>query len=240
MKKSLLVSSWLFLLFLFSACGLDTFYYLNPPISWNFIDEAASLSTDPSNEFVSFVTSLNSESREIFQGTSVYYKIYNSPTQLLSHKTTIENINTEYSDQGIERLNNWGYQPLTTTELTTANLVSASDLIKEVSIRLSNQVPNPQVPGSYMYPADVTIDNVSIGIPLRSIDNKTFSFSTTAEDSSIYSIPKEGEEDVYFTANAETSTWYVALYGITTGTSPSLTPVYSRVIYLGSLAIVPS
>ena len=136
---------------------------------------------------------MNSESREIFQGTSVYYKIYNSPTQLLSHKTTIENIDTEYSDQGIGRLIDWGYQALTTAELTTANLVSASDSIKEVSIRLSNQTEDPQSPGKYLYPAAVTIDGTGIGIPLRSVDDKTFSFSATAGDDSPDSVPREGK-----------------------------------------------
>lgn len=240
MKKTLSILGWLFLLFLLSACGLDTFYYLNPPISKEFIDEADSISNDPSNQFVSFATSMNSENREIFQGTSVYYKIYNSPTQLLSHKTTIEDIDTEYSDQGIGRLNGWGYQSLTTTKLTTANLVSASDSVKEVYIRLSNQTEDPPSSGIYMYPADVTIDGASIGIPLRSVDNKTFSFSATADDDSPYSVPREGEEDVYFTADAGTSTWYVALYAVSTGMSPSLTPVYSQVTYLGSLAINPT
>jgi len=239
-KKSLSKPCWLFLLFLLSACGLDTFYYLNPPISRYFIDEAASISNDPSNEFVSFVTSMNSESREIFQGTSVYYKIYNSPTQLLSHKTTIENIDTEYSDQGIGRLIDWGYQALTTAELTTANLVSASDSIKEVSIRLSNQTEDPQSPGKYLYPAAVTIDGTGIGIPLRSVDDKTFSFSATAGDDSPDSVPREGQADVYFTASYSTATWYVALYAVSTGMSPSLTPVYSQVTYLGSLAITPN
>lgn len=237
MKKIWMIFNWLFLLLFYSACGLDTFYYLNPPISMTFIDEAASLSNDPTKQFVSFKTAVNADSEDVFQGTSVYYKIFNSTSQLLSNKTTIENIDSEYSNQGIERLISWGYQPLTTDRVTTANLVPAGD-VKVVSIRLYNQTPDGA--GNYEYPAEITVDGQSIGIPVRSVEDKTFSFNSTAEPNSIYSLPVEGQEDVNFSAGVGTNTWYVALYAVSTGMSPSLTPVYSQAVYLGSLAIVPS
>lgn len=229
--------SWLFLLLFFSACGLDTFYYIDPPISRHFIDDASSLSSDPSNQFVSFITaSPNADNADIFQGTSVYYKIFNDTNQLKSNKISIENINSEYTNQGIERLISWGYQPLTTDKVTTANLVSAGQT-KAVTIRLANAT---QINQGYAYPAEIIVDGQSIGIPVRSVDNKTFSFNSTAESNSIYSLPVEGQEDVSFSAGAGTNMWYVALYAVSTGMSPSLTPVYSKVVYLGSLAIEPS
>lgn len=228
--------SWLFLLMFFSACGLDTFYYIDPPISRQFIDDASSLSNDPLNQFVSFITaSSNADNADIFQGTSVYYKIFNSTSNLLYNKTSIENINTEYTNQGIERLISWGYQPLTTDKVTTANLVSAGKT-KEVAIRLANATQTSQ---GYAYPAEITVDGQNIGVPVRSVENKTFSFSTTAESDSIYSLPEEGQEDVNYSTSAGTNMWYVALYAVSTGMSPSLTPVYSQVVYLGSLAIEP-
>lgn len=229
--------SWLFLLLLFSACGLDTFYYLDPPISMTFIDEATSLSNDPSKQFVSFVTaSSNAGNADIFQGTSVYYKIFNSPAALLSNKASIENINAEYTNQGIERLIGWGYQPLTTDKVTTANLVSAGQT-GEVTIRLANAT---QINQGYAYPAAITVGGSGIGVPLRSVEKKTFSFNSTVPLDSIDSVPVAGQEDVTFSAGFATTTWYVALYAVSTGMSPSLTPVYSQVVYLGSLAIVPS
>ena len=229
MKKLRIIFSWLFLLLFFSACGLDTFYYLDPPISITFIDEAASVSNDPSKQFVSFVTAAsNADTTDIFQGTSVYYKIYNNPEQLLSNKKSIESINTEYTNQGIELLISWGYQLLTTDQVTTANLVAAGGP-KLVSIRLCNQISE--------FPAVIEVDRQSIGIPVRSVEDKTFSFNSTAESNSIYSLPVEGQEDVTFDTDFGTSTWYVALYAVSTGMSPSLTPVYSQVVYLGSLAI---
>ena len=231
-----MIFSWLFLLLIFSACGLDTFYYLNPPISMTFIDDATSLSDDPIKQFVSFKTAVNGDTEDVFQGTSVYYKIFNSTSQLLSNKTTIENIDSEYSNQGIERLISWGYQPLTTDKVTTANLVPAGQT-KEVTIRLANATQTNQ---GYAYPAEITVDGQNIGVPVRSVEDKTFSFNPTAESNSIYSLPVEGQEDVSFSAGIGTDTWYVALYAVSTGMSPSLTPVYSQVVYLGSLAIVPS
>lgn len=236
MKILRMIFSW-FLLVFFSACGLDTFYYLDPPISIDFIDETESLSNDPSKKFVSFATtSSNADNADIFQGSSVYYKIYNSPDQLFNNKKSIENINKEYTNQGMELLISWGYQPLTTDKVTTANLVSAGQT-KAVTIRLANAT---QTNPGYAYPASITVDGQSIGVPVRSVENKTFSFSSTADSNSINSLPEEGQEDVSFSTGAGTSTWYVALYAVSTGMSPSLTPLYSQVVYLGSLAIVPS
>lgn len=237
MKKIWMIFSWFFLLLIFSACGLDTFYYLNPPISMTFIDEATSLSNDPTKQFVSFKTASNADSEDVFQGTSVYYKIFNSTSQLLSNKTSIENIDSEYTNQGIERLISWGYQPLTTDKVTTANLVPAGD-VKVVSIRLYNQTQDST--GNYENPAEITVDGQNIGVPVRSVEDKTFSFNLTAESNSIYSLPVEGQEDVSFSAGVGTDTWYVALYAVSTGMSPSLTPVYSQAVYLGSLSVVPS
>ena len=237
MKKIWMIFSWLFFVLFYSACGLDTFYYLNSPVSMTYIDEAASLSNDPTKQFVSFITTSNDDNEDIFQGTSVYYKIFNDPNQLLSNKTTIENIDSEYTNQGIERLISWGYQALTSDKVTTANLVPAGD-VKVVSIRLYNQTPDGA--GNYEYPAEITVDGQSIGIPVRSVEDKTFSFSSTADSNSLYSLPVEGQEDVSFSAGVGTSIWYVALYAVSTGMSPSLTPVYSQAVYLGSLSIVPS
>ena len=103
--------------------------------------------------------------------------------------------------------------------------------IAEVSIRLYNEDGNP---------AEVRIDGIDKGVPLRAFENKTFSFDKNAQEDSIYSVPREGESDVRFTASYSTATWYVALYAVSTGMSPSLTPVYSQVTYLGSLAITPN
>lgn len=230
-KKILtMMACWLFIFFL-SSCGLDTFYYLDPPISMNFIDEAASLSDDPSMHYVSFLTTSNADGSDVFQGTSVYYMIYNNPTLLLSDKASIENINESNSDQGMNRLIQWGYQALTTSQINTVNLVPSSTGITEVSIRLYNEDGNP---------AEVKIDGKDAGVPLRAFENKTFSFNSNVQDNSPYSVPQEGESDVRFSANSPTATWYVALYAVSTGMSPSLTPVYSQVTYLGSLAITPS
>ena len=238
MKILRMIFSWFFFLVFFSACSLDTFYYLDPPISIDFIDETESLSTDPSKQFVSFATaSSNADNADIFQGSSVYYKIYNSPDQLFNNKKSIENINKEYTNQGMELLISWGYQPLTTDKVDTVNLVSAGGS-QEVTIRLWNQTLDGE--GNYTYPARIQVGGNDIGIPVRSVNDNFFSFNSSVDGDSPYSLPMEGQEDVSFSTGAGTSTWYVALYAVSTGMSPSLTPVYSQVVYLGSLAIVPS
>lgn len=234
-KKLLLMICWL--VFFLAGCGLDTFYYLNAPNSLNFINEAESTSQDPTMHYVSFVTASNPDNDDFFQGTAVYYRIYNSASRLLSDQRSIENLDKDTSNQGINRLFSWGYQPLTTDKIDTANLISAGGA-KEVSIRLFNE--GSQSGGVYPYPANISVDGTSIGVPLRSFEDKNFSFSTTASADDPDSVPEEGEEDVQYSAGVSTSTWYVALYAVSAGMTPSLTPVYSSVTFLGSLAIVPT
>lgn len=235
-KKLSLMACWL--IFFLAGCGLDTFYYLNPPISRTFINEAESASQDPNLHYVTFLTATNPDSEDIFQGTVVYYMIYNSPSRLISDQQSIENLSEENSNQGINNLLSWGYQALTTDQIDTVNLIPAGGA-REVSIRLFNE-GSYQDESGYPYPADVSVDGASIGIPLRSFEDKVFSFNTNAEPDDPDSVPVEGQEDVRFSSGVSTATWYVALYAVSTGTSPSLTPVYSNVTFLGSLAIVPT
>lgn len=232
----LLVASCLFFCFL-SGCGLDTFYYLNPPTTVHFINEAETTSQDAEKHYVSFVTASNPDSQDIFQGTAVYYKIYNDKNTLISNHKAIESLNDNNSNQGINRLFGWGYQPLTTDEINTVNLVSSGS-VGTVSIRLFNEIP--QSGGGYSYSAEVSVDGVDKGIPLRSFDGKNFSFNTNANPDDPNSVPRDGQEDVWFSPGISTDIWYVALYAVSTGTSPSLTPVYSSVTFLGSLAIKPT
>ena len=55
-------------LLIFVSCGLETFYFLDPPIN-NRITENPS---DPSERFFSFRTVTNSSSADIFTGTAGY------------------------------------------------------------------------------------------------------------------------------------------------------------------------
>lgn len=235
-KKMLFVTCWL--IFFLAGCGLDTFYYLNPPISRDFINEAESLSQDSSKHYVSFVTASNPDAADFFQGTAIYYMIYNSASRLLSDQSTIENLDKDNSNQGINNLLSWGYQALITDQIDAVNLIPSGGS-KEVVIRLFNEGIY-QTGVGYAYPANVSVDGTSIGIPLRCFDNKNFSFNETADPEDSDSVPEEGQEDVRFSTGTPTSTWYVALYAVSTGMSPSLTPVYSSVTFLGSLAIVPT
>ena len=81
--RKILFYSCLFVFPLFS-CGLDTFYYLNHPIRTRFIDAATSAgdSLDPNLQYFAFKTV--DTAGDVYQGTAVYYKIYNDPQKLQS------------------------------------------------------------------------------------------------------------------------------------------------------------
>ena len=93
----------------FVSCGLETFYFLDPPIN-NRITENPS---DPSERFFSFRTVTNSSSADIFTGTAVYYCLYNNYSTMTSNMASISNlIGEDYSDAAMNRVLNLGYQPI--------------------------------------------------------------------------------------------------------------------------------
>ena len=95
-------SGFLFLIsfFVFISCGLDTFYYLDPPLA----DAEIANPEDPAERVFTFQTASNSSSSDIFKGTSVYYRLYNNFSVMSSNMQTIASINEEYSDAAMNKM----------------------------------------------------------------------------------------------------------------------------------------
>ncbi|MBU3849936.1 MAG: hypothetical protein IAA16_05160 [Candidatus Treponema excrementipullorum] len=227
--RKILFYSCLFVFPLFS-CGLDTFYYLNHPIRTHFIDAATSAgdSSDPSLQYFEFRTV--DTAGDVYQGTAVYYKIYNDPQKLQSERIAIENYNEEYSDRGINTLRSYNYKLLSTTEITSSNLVTKNDGVTDVMIYLYDTTAHKP---------EVIIGGTSRGIPVRENDGYfTFDNNDTSADGK-YKCPQENDSDYTYTAGVTTEAYYVAAFAVATGMNTSLTPIYSQVEYLGSLKITP-
>ncbi|MBR5867561.1 MAG: hypothetical protein IKZ04_06580, partial [Spirochaetaceae bacterium] len=80
---------FILLILLLVSCGLETFYYLDPPLA----DAEIANPEDPAERVFTFKTAKNIDSADIFKGTSVYYRLYNSFSAMTSNRSTIANIN---------------------------------------------------------------------------------------------------------------------------------------------------
>lgn len=206
------------------SCGLETFYFLDPPIS----DVELENPSDPAQRVFSFQSVSNSASSDIFVGTAVYYRLYNSQSTMNSNMATIENINDEYSDAAMNRMISFGFQPIAlgNSEL----IVEKSEGVAKVKIRIFTE-------GTYK--AEVLIDDDGKGVPLRFPLRKGFSFYPVEEETEEeFPVPKEGDEDTNY-SSAGGEIWYILAYAVSVGRSMELTPVYSQVTPLGWLSVSP-
>lgn len=215
---------FILLILLLVSCGLETFYYLDPPLA----DAEIANPEDPAERVFTFKTAKNIDSADIFKGTSVYYRLYNSFSAMTSNRSTIANINEEYSDAAMNRMISLGFQPISVDNI---ELVSTKDDGSvTVQIRLFNE---------NIYKAEVVVNDKNKGEPLRMPIRKGFSFYPVEEETEDeYPVPTSDDEDTNYSSDGE-STWYVLAYAVSVGTSLELTPVYSQVTPLGYLAVEP-
>ncbi|MGL4987589.1 MAG: hypothetical protein ACRC5H_10725 [Treponemataceae bacterium] len=204
-------------LFFVTACGLEEYYILEPPI---FIRD--SVPTDDSNNRYNFRTneSVNSSLGDVFVGTVVFYKIYNSESELNSARSSISSSNTDYSQAGYNRLKSLDYKELLIKNSTETVLLPKTDNNRAISIRLYQQgsASNP-------YEAGLFIDDEFQGYPVR-YNRKEF-----------IDTDNFGDDDTVNTAGSSLDEWYINAYAVTYGLDPFLSPVYSTVLYLGSIYV---
>lgn len=209
-----------------NSCGLPVYYSLEPSTSYSLP------TNDPLNRFFSFTTSDEENSdQDIYQGTNIYYKIYNSSTNRDADISRISSSNLEYTDRGFNTLRYLNYQqlgssnPIDTSNDTLFPLSSENRLIK---IRLFTEGSS-----DYPYRAGFTIAGnfIEDAIPLRSTTSATFDFFESGF------LPDSIDSDVTYLSTAGTDTWYVNAYAVSVGRNTSYQPFYSSLIHLGYITI---
>lgn len=208
------------------SCGLPVYYTLNPPSAY------AQPTNDPLNRFFSFTTADSQNSvMDIYQGINIYYKIYNDPAARDADINSIQSSNTEYSDNGMRRLQALGYSELgTTNKISTINdtLLPLESSNRTVRVRLFTEgfVGSP-------YTAGFTINNnpVRDSIPIRSVLSNSFDFFGTGP------VPSSIDSDVKFTSSAGTTIWFVNAYAVSVGRNTSFQYFYSSLLHLGYITI---
>lgn len=248
-------------LLLLEACGLDTFYYLDPPIT----DGHTSYYTteDGIYRYFSFVTNeesslgdndqyFSSSSELVFLGTEVYYKIYNNYSTMVSAENAIDSLNSSssnYAAAAESLIESRGYKPLKFSSGSFTPLVEAgsSPNNRHVYIRLndygtevdySKGICISSQPMDKYSPANALMHNGQPVMPRRYI-NSSYGFNFGQDDNN--PLPKNGDADVtYSSSSSDSGTWYVDMYAVSVGRDTSYSTSYSKVLFLGSVKIQES
>lgn len=245
-KKVLFFSLGLIMCFFSGSCGLDVYYILYPPSESRYVDQ----DTDALGRYFSFRTADQENSEmDIFIGTTVIYKIYNTLSKLLSDSSSISIYNDEFSEKGYNRAIALGYQQMLTSN-SDYPLVSKSNNNKTVEIRLFTEGfgENPYEAGIKISD-QYTMDGSDKAIPLRSENARTFAFYSSEKNTIVndvsYSneVPTQEDIDVSFVELEESSqenVWYVNAYAVSVGMTSDFTYKYSELEPLGFIVIKES
>lgn len=209
------------------SCGLDTFYVIEPP--FQIIKQPLYNSTDFNERYFEFYTNETTDiSGFNFQGTNVYYRIYDSSSKLDSEVSTlnakandVEN-NSNVANYLIET---YKYQSLTYENNTTITLIPNTGENKKVKIRLSDYQSS--------YPSEISFSNQQYK-PMRSINgNLSFNFGRNGKNDK-----KPVADDADFNSSSSSdSKYYVAMFAVGVGTDAAYSPYYSNILYLGAVTI---
>ena len=234
-KKATGIFSLIFFIFcivLFSSCGMQVHFSLDPPVSYHKPDYSTS---DYAQKYFEFRTASNSDAGEFtVLGTAVYYKIYGSSSALVTDVNSVEALNTSSNGSAAARkvIETLGYKQLGTSAGSVTPFISGRNS-KRVSVRLMTYGTDSD------YSAKVEIGGVKQAwTPLRFDSRYTFEFGRNDSKYANYDnnkAPVQSDEDVK--GRASNGIWYVNMYAVSVGRDASYTPYYSLVCHLGSVAI---
>lgn len=243
-------------LLLFSSCGLDEYYVLDAPkTAYNEPSVSSSTYTGQTlydSAYFDFLTSDDTNSSDgdfTYEGTAVYYKIYNNYSTMNSHISTVSSLSnsTNASSSATKIIQDYKYVQLGTSSGSVSPLIPSSASNQRVYIRLTNYNSAPEYAARIEISSRDSSGNYSVTttyVPRRTGNSKTFDFGRKynsnyqLDSSGNYIKPVEGEDDVYFSSSTSAENiWYVNLYAVSVGRDNTFTPYYSDVLHLGAVAI---
>ncbi|MBO7637571.1 MAG: hypothetical protein J6S91_01215, partial [Treponema sp.] len=225
-KKVLKKTLFLLPAFFMCTCGLDTFYYVDSPVSDGHI--ASYSSVDPVSNYFSCRTTEESPSENqymfgysecSFLGTEIYYKIYNNYSTMTSNQSSVESMSsnsTQTSAAASYLIDTKGYKPLKLSSGSLYPLIKAASSPQNrfVYIKLTDGEPicvstTPMI--SYTGGKELRVDGLPV-FPRRYIDSgKGFSFGLDDANP----LPLQTDEDVTWSENpSEEGVWYVDMYAV--------------------------
>lgn len=242
------------------SCGTETTYYLDP--STKIIHEP-NQDTVEADAYFEFVAKSSSDQSSIdggfkYQGTAVYYKIYNNYSEIENRWTSINKLNESDNEaSAAQSVISYGYKPLGTNAGEEDPLIG--DNGGTVKIRLFNYLET-QLSGEeyekYERRAYIKINGVQMFLPLRAEGKFTFDFGRKETEinlvpsasikvgSNVKNITPDGNNDsdaigdVYKSGSFSSGKcWYVDMYAFSVGHDNNFTKYYSKVLHLGCVKI---
>lgn len=212
---------------LLTACGIQSFIYLEKPQRSGH---------DPSNlaalndRYCAFQTTDAQNIAAVgayFQGTEIYYRIYERKNDCENDRSQINKYNDDNPFSAAQYLEtSKRYYRLATDQISTRPLIGIQSSNVTVRFRLQDYgIPVTD-------PAQLTIDGVSQGLPRRDgrIQNsKIFDRENIArgdDDVQRSSVPSEVNDY-----------WYVNFYAVSYGYTTTFSTLYSALEYLGYILI---
>ena len=242
--------------FSFSSCGLDNYYYLDPPRSDGHQIQYGD--SDESKHYFSCITTeesgsgtnsdyFSSSSDFVFLGTGIYYKIYNNYSAMQSVESSVNSMisssDNTYTSASEYLIYTKGYKELKISRGVRDPLIGrgSSPEDRYVNIRLTDY---GDFPAGIWISSDgndvmndsnaLKVDGISVR-PMRSGSTYGFEFSATDSNNP---VPKSGDDDVEISATASVEgEWYVDMYAVSVGRDSSYTESYSQPFFMGSVAI---
>lgn len=213
------------------SCGLDTFYVVDAPS--NVIHQPDCTSIEYSDNYFEFYTVDRDYDSIKFLGTDVYYKVYKSTSRLKTEAEDLQaaaNRDDSNNSSADKLIQSYHFQPLRGAGYEDkVVLIPTSGTNQRVSIRLSDY--------QGIYLAQITLDGENIYgsgsrvIPVRNLpDSPSFNFSSNQ-------TPKNEDADVNTSGSSSDKDWYVSLFALAIGQDTTYTPIYSNILYLGSVKI---
>lgn len=237
---------------LLASCGLDTFYYLDPPL--NYESHAGPGSTDETQNYFSCRTNEESSTGSnseyfgsaelLFLGTEIYYKIYTSSSTMASVETSVSSMSsaTNYSSAAEYLISTKGYKPLGISNGSISPLIKAgsSPQNRYVYIRLTDD--GADFPIGAICVSDSILRTPSADkeltfggdpvYPCRSVESRGFNFGKNGVP-----LPQSGDDDVEYGSGPEDGKWYVDMYAVSVGRDSSYSNTYSQPCFMGSVTI---
>ena len=256
----------IYCLFFVNSCGLEEYYYLDPPVSNHTITMSSS-SSYADTDYYYLCNPLDNDNNGYYsspfeyEGTTYYYKIYNSLSAANSVYSKVSSYNNSSTSTtaGIEYLlsssganykelyvvdsNGKKVSPVTTTTDYTVYIRLAS-LGNESETTGESDDPYQSVVALYVtgditaYNSDENYSAVNTYYPKRSI-NSNYGFDFSSDDSKSNPVPDEDDDDVYYSSSSdEDEVWYVEVYAVSYGVdTEDYTYSYSTPTFLGIIKI---
>ena len=255
-KKIIICFSFAMCFFLSSSCGLETFYYLDPPRGGSDIHAIKYDVTDDIQKYFIFQTNESdnkSEGTFKFLGTEVYYKIYDNYSAIDTTEKAVDDAlsSTNPVSSADKIITTYKYQKLGISSGNLDPLIPSVGEDRYIYIRLNDYGD------AGAYRSGICVDDATMEeydpekaypnkdnpvFPRRSI-NSSYGFNFNADDEDNNPLPAGTSSDTadadryYSSSPSEKGKWYVDMYAVSVGQDESFQKSYSSVLHLGSVTI---